>query len=325
MSFEVVLCHFCGDPAEISVWLSPFGILRHWAVPTFMIISFMLTYKHIYTGNIDWFGKRMKRLLIPQIIWPFLYFGAFKVHDYFLASQWIDGPESIFIQVATGAYDYLCPQMWFQTVLIVLTILFFGIFFIFNKRRGEYILITLTIVLMVTYYCGYHDMFFIKTPAVVQRSYGNVSIMLPYAIIGCYLYAQRIKWWPIKHYLAIGGIVFSFIIYKLDPIVHFTVDPSTYAGIALICYVVTFFFCIMCIPFEKMGIKMKKVLIYVSKYTMGIYCIHYGVGKIMPAILHNLNIWPNFFVTCIIDYIVSLIIAIVISKIPIKICRYLVL
>lgn len=324
MSFEIVVCHFGGEPAEISVGLAPFGILHAWAVPTFLVISFMLTSKHFYARDKQWFGNRLKRLLVPQIVWAVLYYLAFKVHDYFLASKWIGGPISILIQIATGAHVDLCPQMWFQTVLIVLTILVFFAFYLWDGG-AKYILLTLTVVLLTTYYSGYHNMIFAEMPTEVQYSYGNVSVMLPYAVIGLFLYDKREKWWPLKNYLAVGGIILTVAIYILNSIFGFTENLLVHGGPALICFTITFFICTMCIPFEKMNVKIKNMIVFISKYTMGIYCIHYGVGKMMPSVLHNLNMYPHDFIIAIIDFFVSLLIAILIAKIPLKLCKYLVL
>ena len=77
MSFEVVICHFGGNPADITPWLLPFGVMRHWAVPVFMILSFMLTYKHVCSRDNIWFRNRMKRLLI-----------CISLHSRYMISFW---------------------------------------------------------------------------------------------------------------------------------------------------------------------------------------------------------------------------------------------
>ena len=66
MSFEVVICHFCVSEMYIA---KPFKMIGSWAVPTFMLLSFILTEKHFSNIKKGDLCKRIKRLVYPQIIW----------------------------------------------------------------------------------------------------------------------------------------------------------------------------------------------------------------------------------------------------------------
>lgn len=72
MCYEVVLCHFW--VTEVPVYLQPFSILRPYAVHVFMFMSFFLTQKSFMKKNKDYVVNRIWKLLLPQLVWNFIYF-----------------------------------------------------------------------------------------------------------------------------------------------------------------------------------------------------------------------------------------------------------
>ena len=69
LCFEVVLCHFGGGDKNIF-----FYSLRTCAAPLFILISFSLTDYYRIVNDKHQFSSRLKRLIIPNIIWTVVYF-----------------------------------------------------------------------------------------------------------------------------------------------------------------------------------------------------------------------------------------------------------
>ena len=97
-----------------------------------------------------------------------------------------------------------------------------------------------------------------------------------------------------------------------------------YAGVKHIIVAPLLFLGFYIIPFEKMPDKMLKCIKWVAGYTMGIYFMHWIVGKCMNAV------WMKFFgqektmIETFVIFIVCLIACFIIDKIPLKFTKMLV-
>lgn len=78
------------------------------------------------------------------------------------------------------------------------------------------------------------------------------------------------------------------------------------------------------IPFEKLSQKAKKVLKFLTKYTLGIYCMHRIVAEFLKILFSKIGINIDSFVLCIITYITGFFVSFLMCKIPTKFSRELV-
>ena len=73
MCFEVLCCHFLSS-ATTPIWRLPLALLKTSAVPVFMTVSFLLCRKAVVSGDTELLGRRVRRLLWPQISWAVAYY-----------------------------------------------------------------------------------------------------------------------------------------------------------------------------------------------------------------------------------------------------------
>lgn len=66
MCFEVILCHFYSGGSK---YLFLFDVLKNYAVPVFMMMSFLLTEKMFLAQNVDSYKQRIYRLTVPLLGW----------------------------------------------------------------------------------------------------------------------------------------------------------------------------------------------------------------------------------------------------------------
>lgn len=74
-----------------------------------------------------------------------------------------------------------------------------------------------------------------------------------------------------------------------------------------------------CLPFDKISDTLKNVMEIVTRYTMGIYCMHILVGRILVTVVETLGLAINSFLLCGAIYVTSYIIASVMDATKIKI------
>ena len=140
LSFCVVCCHY---------WISehldfyPVAMLyrmRAVAVPIFVLISFFLTEKMYSEKRADKFKKRLWRLLFPFFAWGILYFVGYRFIDIILKSIGFEQGLSIGFsykdliwQLIFGSDRHLCPQLWYQFALIVITIVMRNFYYMISR------------------------------------------------------------------------------------------------------------------------------------------------------------------------------------------------
>ena len=66
------------------------------------------------------------------------------------------------------------------------------------------------------------------------------------------------------------------------------------------------------------------VIAFITKFTLGIYCMHLLVGRVFDAVLAVYNTIFNRFLFCILVYVFCFLISFIVSKFPLKYIRMLV-
>lgn len=63
----------------MSLIAKPFILLEKSAVPVFMMLAFYYSTYKLDEGNIEWIKERLKRLMIPFMVWNLIYCLAVSV------------------------------------------------------------------------------------------------------------------------------------------------------------------------------------------------------------------------------------------------------
>jgi surface polysaccharide O-acyltransferase-like enzyme len=217
-------------------------------------------------------------------------------------------------QLVTGSSQTINPPLWFIADQMVLVIFLYSIYSLFgNKKWANYFSIGLVIFCLAVEYSGLNYEINNSLPWELEWNVGRFFETLPYAIIGVLLGQVKNKFKlsrMISVLTVILGIILLCILYRINL-------PNGigfgYEGIAKVIGTVVIFFVFMLMPLQDI-----KILEEISKYTLGIYCLHLGIGWILQYILSCCNIDLRDRYVCILIYITSLLCAIAISRIPIK-------
>ena len=279
-------------------------------------MSFLLTAKIFLTKNPPSFKKRIYRLTVPLLGWGVIYL------LFYLGIQVVTG---INIYQSKTITDYIRTSltghaMWYQIDLIVLSFVFFMIFYVFKKRIGIVFINCLLVVSLCLQYSGINYEIFNECQ---QYKYilGRLCEMLPYAIIGLDLAYFSVHQKAEKHRIAVivCSLVGSVLILNIIlPIGVFFRGPSNvpgfgYAGGIGIVFSLLMIVGAYLIPQSWFSKSMKRCISFLSPFTLGIYCIHYLIGQLI-----TLKTEETSFLMCIFIFVICYLISILISYIPIK-------
>lgn len=319
MCFEVVLSHFWKEETY-PIILTPFSMLREYAVPVFMLMSFYLTQNIVLAKNREKYNKRFWRLIYPQLIWAFVYWIIYQIMEIILKRSFVNGIEDLLWQILTGHSQRLNPAMWYQTVLILLTLVFTVLFYFLPQKiavTGLYLFLFLS---LFSQYTGLNYRLFSTLRYELMYPLGRSCEMIPYAVIGFLLGYYGIPE-KLKNYkrvitfacCVIGGIILKFGLPSAKGFGYSGLMPLM---IAIILFTITIY-----IPLEKLPVKFQIMILKISRYTLGIYCMHNLVGRILSGIFGTNG---KSFLTCCAIYIICYAFSYIICKFPLKWCRQLV-
>lgn len=78
------------------------------------------------------------------------------------------------------------------------------------------------------------------------------------------------------------------------------------------------------LPFDNLNIKYLSFIEFISKYTLGIYCMHRLVARFVNEAFVKIGLEKSSFLSCVLIYILSFVISLIIFKIPSKYAKTLV-
>ena len=313
MCFEVVLCHFWTP--STSVFLMPFGLLRECAVPVFMFLSFFLMEKNLLQKNS--IGKRFVRLLSPLIGWALIYWVV-----YFIVQR--TNFADLLWQIFTGHSPKLNPTMWFQSVLLALTIIWMLIFRFFEKSTGIFILWALLLCAFVVIHSEINYKLFNPLRYELKYPLGRLCEMIPYATCGffCAYYSVFDKMKACRQ-KSIIILCLSFIFLLKYKIIN-TAAGFGYSDHNCILFAFVAVGIAYLLPFDKFSKRILDYIKYATRFSLGIYCMHRMIGDFLFAFLRKIEIEMDAFLLCIVIYIICFIASSLIFKIPIKFFRQIV-
>ena len=276
LSFSVVVSHnFKSNPNKNKIIFYITHIrLRH--VPAFFIMSFYFTCNNILSLKVKNVFRRLERLLIPYIIWPIVVYTINHFFNYIYKTRFLDSFRMLKIQFLWGST--IVPQFWFQWNLIVITLIFFIIIFIFRKNY----LIILYLLLIISYVSQYsiycYNNYYLKLSNYKKYTISRFFGMLPFAITGFILgvfgVIARLK----EH--KIQTLLFSSLIYniltKYNIFIH--LNEILYYGINLNIQAICIIFIFSLFPSHYIQKNyIKTILIYLTNHSAGVFYLHLSI------------------------------------------------
>ena len=289
-------------------------LLKHFHVPTFILISFFFYHRVLVKIIIEKIISRFQRLLIPYIYWPTI---VFIINNFFISIPTFGIPikftlKELFIQFLIG--NRIHGIFWFQFNLLFLSLLFTLIFFIYKESALKII----TVLGIISFYFHLSRLsynFFIDYKGFCGRNLGSLIELIPMGVIGCIISSRNINFIELKKNPIFTSFITSFIIFILFKYDIFIYQPGfRYPNVFLNIIASTFLFIFFSsIPFEKIRKEKYKLFIKIAtNFTGGIYYTH-------PIFRDYLAKYTNFFrqknyLTSSIIYIICYIFCLIGSK-----------
>ena len=306
-SFFILLIHCVNVKNNILIILL---YKRGFHVSYFFLISFYFFYNTIKSRNIIKIKLRFLRILIPYFIWTLV---IFIINQFFGFSPINEALsfKHLILQYIMGRRIQVV--FWFQFNLILITLFFTIISFIFKEN----FLFILQIIGIIAYYLQYSSLnynYFISYKFYVNLSLGLIAEMLPIAVTGLFLSSINLlrKLLLIKKKVLLFTLMFLFLILYFD--IFYRPKGFHYPGILLNVGAILVFslFGILFI-----GIKLNKHFItfisFITNYTGGVYYLHVLIHKLLSKKI--LLFKDKTYKAAIINYIICYLICLIGNKI----------
>lgn len=316
MPFEVILCHFWLAQENMPLHHQFFSSFIFLAVPLFMMMSFYLFSKKLMNVNGTIMRKRLARLWIPFAAWAVIYFLFDVVVQAICKIPMYNGVEDLLWQLVGGSSFYVCHPMWYQAVLIFLTILFGLIFYFMPKNVAMACSMLLGMAAFFLQYSGVNFDWFCNFRDEIKYPLGRICEMIPYAVLGILLGYSRIFDRIKTHRITISVLCIGLMVLVYQFPVFAPVGKSfAYAGMQWFVLSTALFIVAIVFPWEKLPGLVKSVIRTISAYSFGIYCLHLGVGKMIFIAFWRPDFRTHRMLLCLIIYGISFVLSVLISRI----------
>ena len=274
-SFLIVVCHvYDFDRLHHKIIL---GKNRYYVI-TFFYISFYFSYNSLASRNIPKIKARFKRMLIPYIIWPLLFYLNDKFNHYYYKKEEKYNYKYLYYQLITGCKIH--GIFWFLFDLIFLTLFFTIIVFLF-KKIFIFVLFIFTIFIYYFFYSNYANILIFNKYKKVPAHHAirpNLEFFI-FAFTGFYLSSIQFinKLYKYRILSSIVSIV-SLIFYVKYYNAYFK-KIIFFKGVIRDILVTFFFIIFSMLPFDKIdNVYILNVLNKITRFTGGIYYIHVKLG-----------------------------------------------
>ena len=265
---------------------------------TFFIISSFFSYNTFTSRNILKIELRFKRLLIPYILWPIIFFiinNSNSINNIYLLSN----IKYLYYQLLIG--NGIHSVFWFQFNLIFVSIIFLITIFLIKKRYILYLFI-IAILCFLFKITSFYKKMNVKFKNIAYFSIQPIPSSFISLFFGFYLSFIRVidkinknKYIAIILFLSI----FCFYIYGneiYNKYIYLSFFISDFSAISL-------FLLFMVFPFDKIRINIfYNIIKIISNYSGGIYYIHNKIILFLDSI--NIKIERRSMKICIINYII---------------------
>lgn len=315
MAFEVVLCHFLKQEKYTLVVFDKFIMI---AVPVFTLITFYLGTSKLLEQEKTFIKKKIMRLLVPYISWGIIYYIIYSFMSLLNYGELFPSFKQLIWQLSFGSSPVLCPHMWWIWDVIFITVVCFLIFKCFDSERAMVIMAFGGIVALIFQYSGLNYRLFGTLRYELRYTIGRIFELLPYASCGIILYQFRMKYTDKRtmHLVIALSIVCILGCFKFVPFTNLEYGFG-YGGLLYLCIAIFLFFLFKNMYTTNWPKVIKKGIKWVQNYSLGIYCIHYGIGILYNAFkLGKPAIQCNGYLESFFIFILSLGLSFMISQIP---------
>lgn len=312
MCYAVVATHFWNFwtfyPQGGAPWPLVFvNAMRPYAVPVFMLMTFFLTSARFLSADGAWFSDRIRRLLVPFVGWTLITFVVFRSLMP-LSAEFTCTLRDLWLQQLLGTTKALGAQMWFQAVLVILTV-FFGVLFRFVKPQRAVLALTVVFLLAEGMeYSGLNFLLFKDGIYEVRNPLGRIFPMMAYASVGLLLgmakgradgLSSRVRW-------SVVTLGFGLVVFLLNFKVFVVPDGFYYRGLQMLVIAVALVGAFGLLPTGRVPQKATEVLLMFSRYSMGVYFTHILIGRILTVFAFPvLGLMPKCFCGTFVVYFVS--------------------
>lgn len=311
MCFLVVVIHFW-DKNGFG-FIQPFLVLP---VPIFAFLSFYFLKDMFVTADMHKFGQRLIRLTIPIIGFSIIYFVVYKI----LSINDVRLTDMVW-QLLTGHSGKLNPTMWFQTDLLLITLIFFVSIKLFKQRFGYMTITILGLLCLVWQYSGFNKQLFSTLRYELMYTSGRLFELVPYSVMGfvCSYYDVFGYFKKEKVFSIIVFAIISILLLFSDNFIH-SAPGFGYSNGKVLVLTFTVTGAAMLIPFENNSNRIKGIIQFITKYTLGIYCLHRLIG----SMLIKCGIEINSLIMCLVIYVIGFCCSFIIARFRNKYIRQLV-
>lgn len=230
----------------------------------------------------------------------------------------------VFWQFHTG-HTFISP-LWFLFAQIVFVLCFALLFYITKPKASNIVLVVLAFFALALQYSGINYKLFGHLPWALKWPFGRLAETLPYCVIGFFMgkfnFYQKLQK---KRYWVLVICIFAFIFTRN---LNIPIGENFhYAGIVPIIRSFLFLTIFYFLPFDvvcKKFPKAPKIFSVITRYTLGIYCMHIIAGQYTEILFKHFDFSCTPLVKGLIIYFECYIFCFIVDIMPFKLCRSLV-
>ncbi len=322
--FFVVCFHF---HANWDYYPRSYVFLRELTVPIFLITAFYFSEHIIENGTAHQKLDRIKRLFIPYFFWGLFGFAFTYVIEHHLGIE--DGCtlNDLKWQLLLGCVEKIDPPLYFLWMVMFFSLFFYLVFFLFGKKMSAGILAIMAFVCLWIQYDGRLTFFFKTLPYVIMYGIGRIYELIPFAIFGVLIAIIPIIEFLKRHrafWCVILSIIVPLMVYFREQWFPRSKETLAFSGCALFIVAPIMFLWLYILPFEILPKAVKKVLKVMSDYTLGLFAMHWPLGKIFNIYYEQWTGTKNTLTECFIIFVICWVLAFLIGHIPGKFSKMLV-
>lgn len=298
LTFLILVYHCSDKDLSDNKIIVAFMEIFPFYFPTYFLINFYFSYFIFSSRNITRIKLRFTRLVIPYIIWPFIFL-SIKVLTYKKNIPINKITYDSFSQLIIGRGIYFV--FWYQFNMIFI-FLIFSIIILSFKKYHLYIFQTLLIISYILEFFGFTEKFFGDYSEDIRRSIGRTIKMLIFSILGFLLSSVKMLNF-FKRYKT-KSICFSFtslvfIIYYKVYFLKFYCFEGIFLALGAICLLI--FFALL--PLDNLtNMTIIFLIKQMTSYTAGVYFIHV---KIMQIFNNSITIFRTGEIRgCVLNYLI---------------------
>ena len=284
---------------------------RTFHVPCFCMLSFNFMCNTLLSLNPKKILIRIIRLLIPYIGWPLIIFSINRKLKNYINKKYVYTYDNLKQQYFWGRG--VLGQFWFSWNLIVITIIFIVVIFIFRKHT----LIALHILMLLCYvsqYTGYHINKYKNLPTYKKMGALLIFEMIPFAVTGFTLGFYNII--NTLQDMKIKTLIYSILIYNfvVDCNIFSDIKGMIFHGLHLNIKAVCVIFIFSLFPSDKItNDYLQKFLIAVTNYSGGVYYLHMSMMRYFKEYINEFK--KESFWAVVINYLMCYFICFIGTKI----------